>query len=138
MLGQFECIFLYFLNEKMMFKSYLIKPQNHRVLQKIKYSFACYYSVTVLAVRKCTNFHEHSMYIRFLCFAYSCRSKIQAYNCRLFRRSAPCLLWCKQRPQLGKESTRFFRNVTLYISVHVDSNNDSLKIGSCGYSSTPR
>jgi hypothetical protein len=55
-----------------MFDSHLIKS-NHRVTRKNKVDtygapvFAPEHSAIALAAKMCINFHEHSMYIRFIC-----------------------------------------------------------------------
>jgi hypothetical protein len=50
-----------------MFKSHIIKS-NHRVLKKNRVDTnAPDYSAYILAAIMCSNSHEHSMYIRFLC-----------------------------------------------------------------------
>ncbi len=62
------------LEEKIMFKSHLIKSNQSPEEKLSRYlwstGFALDYSVTVLAAKMCTNFHEHSMYIKFLWASY--------------------------------------------------------------------
>jgi hypothetical protein len=53
-----------------MFKSHLIKSNQRDIRKKqvdpCRYRLETDKSATVLAVKMCTNFHEHSMYIRCL------------------------------------------------------------------------
>jgi hypothetical protein len=66
-----ECIF-YFLKEKIVFKTLLIKskirvPWKNKVDTYEAPVFAPDFSTNVLAAQMCANFYDHSMSIRFLC-----------------------------------------------------------------------